>query len=293
MNIRTSLVPCMSLASVALFVTGLAHATSGIWTLSDNVTLTEDHGGTIVTNGFRVDCAGHYIYNLNGEKSCHAGTESCGINADYSSHSKVDNCHIEGFDVAVHGMDGEALDLRNSYLQYNSNGLSLTSWNSSPHTAIEDNYITDNGNYGVYLLATDSLQVNRNKVWLNGAHGAVVLYGSGSNHFEGNDFWSNGSLGFYCIQTTGIDLWQGIVEANGGGTTGGIVLSTCNGFDVWANSIINNNRYGLYVADSDNGIVEANYGVGNVTTDAIQTSSSTGNTWLNNTWGVTSPAGLP
>ena len=72
----------------------------------------------------------------------------------------------------------------------------------------------------------------------------------------------------------------------------GVRLVNCDGFDFWDNTVIDNGYYGLMVNNSDDGIVEENYGHDNASYDAYQTSSSTGNTWISNSWGSTYPSGL-
>lgn len=281
------------LAVGTLLCSGLANATSGVWTLTNNVTLTEDHGGTIVTNGFSVDCAGHYIYNASNEKVCAAGTRTCGISADHSSYSKVYNCHIEGYESGVYGEWGSAIEVKDSYIEYNSFGIDLRNWGSSPHTYIEDNYICNNASIGIVLTVADGQKILRNKIWNNGSNGAHVYYGR-DNHFEGNDFWQNTGMGIYCYNSLDLDVWQNTVESNGMGNVkqDGIQSAACSGFDIWGNNVIDNGRIGVYVNGSSNGIVEANIGQGNLLYDAYQSSGSTNNVWLNNTWGKTYPSGL-
>lgn len=280
MKLKLGVAALMCLAA-AVVLSSTASASSGTLVVTANMTLTEDHAGSIVVarNGVTLDCAGHTISG--------AGAGS-GPGVDLSGRSNVTvrGCRVTNFDFGFYLVGTKSSTFRSNVAEGNHvTGFDI---NDSSHNTFVDNDADGNA-----------------------VHGVAVVGGRG-NVFSANSVVGNPAAGFSIILSNDNTLKENVATANGGG----FVLQSSSGNDVKGNASSGNDRYGFVVnpytdhAQPENNtlsgnVAEANgwygfvlwdvsfnrvadnVGRANGIFDAVQDGVVSGNVWVNNAFGTT------
>jgi parallel beta-helix repeat protein len=170
MKLLLRLVACLGVLVVFLAVVSSAFATSGLLTVTSDMTLTEDHHGNVwfAADSATLDCAGHSVIG----PGVAGPVPLVGIAVFGRSHVTIRNCRVSGF---VHGISLSAVDsftlVGNTSTGNEKGGIALY---AAAHGTVSGNSVSDNGFSGIGGNNLTDIQFTWNKSANNGNSGFLI-----------------------------------------------------------------------------------------------------------------------
>lgn len=286
--------------SVALFLAIAAlgsaadAAAAGQMVITTDTNLTADHWGNVRFNADNItlDCQGHQIHST-GSAVVNCGTSKCGIVANGRKNITIRNCEVVGAGFR------NAIWLNNTEFARIFSSQALGASQSGIRIETASNLILGsvdagaNSGEGIVFRNVGAAYVGYTWAWGNlvdgfddGSSGTGCSNGGlGIEFAEDTRAFENGVNGFEEDCSAHNNVYYPLTLAEGNGQHG---FSFDNSYQFTLVSVTarSNVADGIRFQNVDNSYVEDGTFVNNGGCDRRQNGASTGNQWVNNTWGT-------
>lgn len=287
----------MALIIAVTSICGTAAATSGVIQVGLNMTLTEDHYGTLVlSEDSYLNCNYHSIYNDVQAPVCWDENSTsqfrCGIFAYYVDGVDIVNCNIHYFDQAITILGGSDIWIRGTYIASNGDGVHAAfTWPGIKGLFLAGSDVSWNSDEGIKLYNTYKTEIITTWVWWNTVDGIDGDWNS-SPLIKANNMRENGDHAiefdddsYVTVDGNYIDGYYPDDGVSMQTVRDGIQLERVNNFTVKSNTVRDVGRNGIYLNTSTNGTVTSNNVSGSSTWDCRRSGGS-GVTFSSNTFGT-------